>query len=329
MENTVKTSFETPTAPRARRYSLNGTTMGTRYTAVFYAAGEVDAAAIGASLFAAVDEVDRQMSNWKPDSDLCRLNAAPENIWIAIPDELAEVLEAAIQVGRASGGAFDIGVGELVDAWGFGPAGAPSVEARRAQEAQPPAMACARLELDRVDQRVRKLGPLRLDLSGIAKGYGVDRLAQCLERWHIFDYLVGIDGEMRARGSKPDGRSWTVAVEKPSFGVREVAGVMELVDSAIATSGDYRRWIDIGGKRYAHTMDPASRRPVENDLASVTVLAPTCMLADAWATALLVMGVRPGSGLARELGMDVLFVQRDEGRLRELWLEALVDVTRV
>lgn len=329
MENTVKTSFERAAAPGPRRHSLNGATMGTRYTAVFYAEGEIDGPAIGASLFAAVDEVDRQMSNWKPDSDICRLNAAPEHMWIAIPDELAEVLEAAIQVGRVSGGAFDIGLGELVDAWGFGPSQKQSTEAMRAQAGKPAVTGFARLELDRAGQRVRKRGPVRLDLSGIAKGYGVDRLAQCLERWNIVDYLVGIDGEMRARGNKPDGGAWSVAIEKPTYGVREVAGVMELVDSAMATSGDYRRWIDVGGKRYSHTMNPASRRPVENDLASVTVLAPTCMLADAWATALLVMGLRRGSSMAGALGMDALFVVRDEGQLREVWVEAAAGGTGV
>ncbi len=328
MENTVKTSFDVPTAPAPRRYSLNGSTMGTRYTAVFYAAGELNGPAIGASLFAAVDEVDRQMSSWKPDSDLCRLNAAPENSWITIPVGLVEVLEAGMLVGRASGGAFDIGLGELVDAWGFGPSGQASAEALRAQQAKPTVMGVERLELDRAGQRVRKLGPVRLELSGIAKGYGVDRLAQCLERWHITDYLVGIDGEMRARGSKPGGRCWSVAVEKPSYHVREVAGVMELVDSAMATSGDYRRWIDIGGKRYAHTMNPTTQRPVDNELASVTVLAPSCMLADAWATALLVLGFRQGSSLARDLGMDALFVLRDAGQLREVWVDAAVGATQ-
>lgn len=314
----MKTSFESPAPPVLQRHSLSGATMGTRYTAVFYAAAASDAAALGASLFATVDQVDRQMSSWNPASDLCRVNAAPEHTWIGIPDELAEVLETGLQVGLASKGAFDIGLGALVDAWGFGPA-------QRQVAALPPACSgapagAAGLELDRAGRRVRKRAPVCLDLSGIAKGYGVDRLAQCLDQWGIANYLVGIDGEMRARGCKPGGQAWTVAIENPTYGVREVAGTMELADTAIATSGDYRRWVDVGGRRYSHTMDSATQQPAASDLAAVTVLAPTCMLADAWATALLVLGSRAGARMSRELGMDALFMLRDGGTLREVWI---------
>lgn len=317
----MKTFFESPATPVLQRYSLNGATMGTRYTAVFYAAATIDATAIETYLFAAVDEIDRQMSSWNPASDLCRVNAAPENTWIGIPGELAEVLETGMQVGLASKGAFDIGLGALVEAWGFGPS-------RRTVAALPPTQSGAQagsntadLDIDREGQRIRKRKPVCLDLSGIAKGYGVDRLAQCLERWGITNYLVGIDGEMRARGCKPGGQAWTVAIEKPSYGVREAIGAIELVDTAIATSGDYRRWIDIGGKRFSHTMDSATQQPVESDLAGVTVLAPTCTLADAWATALLVLGLQMGSKLTRELGMDALFIWRDGENLREIWID--------
>ncbi len=237
---------------------------------------------------------------------------APEHAWVGVPDALAHVLEAGVQVGRESHGSFDMGVGHLVDAWGFGPAPrtpAPQGHYRAAGEA---------LEIDRARGRVRKRWPLALDLSGIAKGFGVDRLAHCLDGWGIEHYLVGIDGEMRARGAKPGGAAWAVAIERPSYGVREVAGVMELHDMAIATSGDYRHWRDVDGKRYAHTMDPARQRPVANRVAAVTVLAPTCMLADAWATALLVMGEHDGVALAKERGMDALFVLRDGDRLDEV-----------
>lgn len=309
-------------APALQRYSLNGATMGTRYTAVFYGPDTVDTAAIGASLFAAVHQVDRQMSTWDRASDLCRVNAAPAGSWIDIPDQLAEVLEAGIQLGLESHGAFDIGLGELVDAWGFGPP-APGLPLPSALAGGQYTPASEKLEIDRARGLVRKRGRLRLDLSGIAKGYGVDQLAHCLDRWGVTRYLVGIDGEMRARGAKPGGDPWTVAVEKPAYGVREVAGVMELRDTAIATSGDYRRWIEVAGQRYGHTMHPALQQPVLNRLAAVTVLAPTCMLADAWATALLVMGEDDGVNQARERGMDVLFVLRDGARLAEIATGAL------
>lgn len=314
----MKTYSEPAPSPALLRYGLNGATMGTRYTAVFYAPGGSDVAAIGASLFSAVDKVDRQMSTWNPASDLCRLNAAPENAWVAVPLELAYVLETGVRIGLQSKGAFDIGVGELVESWGFGPSQRTPTSQTAALHASGYRPASARLEVDRARQQVRKLAPIAIDLSGIAKGYGVDQLACCLDGWGIASYLVGIDGEMRARGAKPGGEAWAIAIEKPAYGLREVSGVMELDDTAIATSGDYRRWVDIGGKRYAHTMNPALQQPLSNTLAAVTVLASTCMLADAWATALLVLGEVEGPALARARGMDALFVLRDGDRLREV-----------
>ena len=315
-EGIVKTSSE----PALRRYSLNGETMGSRYTAVFYAGGQADLAAIGASLFAAVDRVDRQMSTWNVASDLCRLNAAPENTWIPVPRELAQVLAAGLQVSGESGGAFDMAVGQLVEDWGFGPsqcAPSPQIAARHGKTYCP---ATEALDVDLAALQVRKRAPLKLDLSGIAKGFGVDQLAHCLDGWSIASYLVGIDGEMRARSTRPDGQAWSVAIEKPTHGMREIGGVMELHDMAIATSGDYRRWVEIDGTRHAHTMHPALHQPVANRLAAVSVLAPSCMLADAWATAFMVLGEVDGVALARKRGMDVLFVLRHGALLEEILL---------
>lgn len=314
----MKTFSKAPDRPVLRRYSLNGRTMGTRYTAIFYGPDAIDTPAIGASLFAAVDEVDRQMSNWIPASDLCRLNAAPENTWIAVPAGLAQVLETGLEVGLQSNGAFDMGVGPLVGAWGFGPSARSLSPQRPAPDRQPFEQALATLDVDRTRLRVRKRAAVGLDLCGIAKGYGVDRLAHCLDNWNVSSYLVGIDGEMRARGAKPGGEAWAVAVEKPTFGKREVSGVMELQDAAIATSGDYRHWVELDGKRCAHTMDPRSGKPLSNRLASVTVLMPTGMLADAWATALLVSGEKDGVALAREKRIDALFMLREGTLLREV-----------
>ena len=318
----MKTFSDPVVGTRLQRYSLNGQTMGTRYTAVFYAPAGLNTTAVGASLFAAVDKVDRQMSTWNPASDLCRLNAALVNDWIAIPRELLHVVETGLQVTLQSNGAFDMGVGDLVQAWGFGPS--PRAPSSQPAEAQKKSTYCpataATLEVNRASHQVRTLAPLAIDLCGIAKGYGVDQLAQCLDEWNIDSYLVGIDGEMRARGVKPGASAWAVAIEKPVYGVREVSGVMELQEMAIATSGDYRHWVDLAGKRFAHTMNPGLRQPVSNRLAAVTVLAPTCILADAWATALLVLGEDAGVALAQERSMDALFVLRDGYQLQELWI---------
>ena len=303
----------------AQRYSLNGQTMGTRYSALFYAETGLDTDEIGLALARAVDRVDQQMSTWKPDSDLNRLNAAPEQQWLSVPQELASVLYAAVRVSQQSAGAFDIAVGDLVDAWGFGP-GTPSFTESPLETAPARTRLSARtaLVVDPQRNRVLKRAPLQLDLNGIAKGFGVDELARCLEGFGITRYLVGIDGEMRGRGVKPDAQPWVVAIEKPRRGVREVMGVMDLNDAAIATSGDYRHWVDVRGRSYAHTMNPLTGTPLCNPLAAVTVVAASCMLADAWATALMVLGEVEGPRLARERGMDALFVLRDGEQFKEI-----------
>lgn len=317
----MSTESSSPLGSALQRYSLNGETMGTRYTALFYAVPGLDEATLNRRLRAAVDAVDRQMSTWKPDSDLNRLNAAAVDAWFDVPAELLHVLDCALQISRQSGGAFDIGVGDLVDAWGFGAAGAaPDAAQITALRSRSRALATAALDIDATQGRVRKLSAIRLDLSGIAKGFGVDELARCLDSQGMDNYLVGIDGEMRAHGSKPGGEPWAVAVEKPLRGIRDVMGVMELTDMAIATSGDYRHFLEVGGVHVAHTMHPARGAPVRNQLAAVTVLAPDCMRADAWATALLVAGEMDGPRLAQAQGLQALFVVR-EG---EGWREVLV-----
>ncbi|NMG53822.1 FAD:protein FMN transferase [Aromatoleum aromaticum] len=302
-----------------QRYNFSGATMGTRYSAVFFAEAGRDESALAARLFAAVNKVDQQMSTWKPDSDLSRLNASPLQQWVEVPEELVAVLATSLGVSRQSHGAFDIGVGALVNAWGFGP-GTPQPDAHqisilKKQAYQP---ACNVVDIDDANNRVRKRAAITLDLSGIAKGFGVDEMARCLDSFGITSYLVGIDGEMRARGLKPDGRTWAIAVEKPVRGVREAMGVMELTDAAIATSGDYRHWVQIADTYYAHTMNPSLGSPSRTRVAAVTVVATTCMLADAWATALLVLGEDAGAQLAQERNMNVLFVLRDGEGFQEI-----------
>lgn len=306
-------------SPGLQRYSISGATMGTRYSAVFFADAGRDESVIAARVFAAVDQVDRQMSTWKPDSDLSRLNASPVQQWITVPDELIVVLATSLHISRLSHGAFDIGVGALVNAWGFGPgAQEPDVHQISALQKQAYQPACGVLDIEEANNRVRKRAAIKLDLSGIAKGFAVDQMARCLDGFGITSYLVGIDGEMRARGLKPDGRAWAIAVEKPVRGVREAMGAMELTDVAVATSGDYRHWVQVADRYYAHSMDPTLGSPSRNRVAAVTVVATTCMLADAWATALLVLGEDAGAQLAMERKMDALFVLHDGDGFREI-----------
>ncbi|MCC6735169.1 MAG: FAD:protein FMN transferase [Bauldia sp.] len=292
--------------------------MGTRYAAVFHAPQDIDIDAVRRDLQAAVDRVDGEMSTWKPASDLSRVNAAPPGKWIRVPANLFAVVEAALGIGEASGGAFEIGVGDAVEAFGFGASAASPDPARIAILPAAFAPAAERIELDHAGRRMRKRAPVRLDLSGIAKGFGVDELGRALDRHGVENYLVSIDGEVRARGGKPDGTAWAVGIERPDRSTRGAAGVVALVDGAIATSGDYRHAVSLAGRTLSHTIDPATARPVENRLASVTVIAQECMQADAWATALLVMGESHGPAFAIRHRMDALFLLRTPDGIDEL-----------
>lgn len=241
------------------RIALNGPTMGTRWSALLFADPGFDPGPVRSALQAAVDEVDGQMSTWKPDSDLMRLNAAPIGEWIAVPARLLEVLRLGLEIGRASGGAFDIGMGDAVMAWGFGPEAAAPDGIRTAMAAS---RRPAHDVLEINGEHVRKAAPIALDLNGIAKGSGVDRLAEILRNQGISDGLVGIDGEMRAMGLRPDGEAWTIAVEAPDAERRTPHSILALQDAAVATSGDYRHWVEVQGRRLSHTMDPRRGAPL-------------------------------------------------------------------
>jgi thiamine biosynthesis lipoprotein len=283
--------------------------MGTRWSALFFAPPEFDPGPVRTALQAAVDEVDAQMSTWRPDSDLMRLNSAPVDVWMAVPDRLIEVLRLGCEIGRISGGAFDIGMGDAVTAWGFGPDAAAPDRIRKA-------MTALRIPtheaLEIRKGLVRKSSPLALDLNGIAKGYGVDRLAETLLSCGIKAGLVGVDGEMRAHGLRPGGQPWTVAVEAPDPKRRAPHSILALEDAAVATSGDYRHWVEVQGRRLSHTMDPSRGAPILASPTSVTVVARTCAQADAWATAFMVLGAEAGADLARQRGLDALFLLRDD-----------------
>lgn len=291
------------------RHALNGPTMGTRWSALFHAPRGFDAGPVQAALQAAVDEIDAQMSTWKPDSDLMRLNAAPVGLPVPIPAHLMQVLGLALAVGQASDGAFDVTLGDAVQAWGYGPvpAAAPSIRRALDRSRIPP---WETLHLDALSGTVTKRSPVTIDLNGVAKGYGVDRLSEVLQSQGIDAALVGIDGEMRASGLRPDGDAWSIAIEAPDHHRRAPQALLALHDAAVATSGDYRRWVSVGDRILSHTMDPARGAPLAESPASVTVIAPSCAEADAFATALMVLGPDRGGALAERLGLSALFLLR-------------------
>ncbi|MDF1855841.1 FAD:protein FMN transferase [Pseudooceanicola sp.] len=305
------------------RHALNGPTMGTRWSALLFAPIGFDPVPVRAALQAAVDEVDAQMSTWKPDSDLMRLNAAPVGARVMVPDRMREVLRLGLEIGRASDGAFDVGMGDAVTAWGFGTESAET-KGIRAAMAAPRCPAHKALEIG--ERTVCKSAPIALDLNGIAKGYGVDRLAEALGAHGLTAGLVGIDGEMRALGLRPDGEAWTVAVEAPDPDRRRPHSILALQDAAVATSGDYRHWVEVQGRRLSHTMDPGRGAPLITSPASVTVVARTCAAADAWATALMVRGSLEGAVLARRNNLNALFIDREGDHLRETRVGPLFEI---
>lgn len=303
------------------RARLHGPTMATRWSVLCDIDPALEQTVLHRALAAAVEQVDQQMSPWKPDSDLSRLNRAAPEAWVALPPEMLTVLARALEVARQSGGAFDPTVGALVDAWGFGAArGAPDAAAIRAATQAMHRPTYQNLELEPANGRARKHAPLQVDLCGIAKGYAVDRMIDVLKQHGVAHALAALDGELRALGGQADGQPWAVALESPTPGQRSAHGVLELQDLAVATSGDYRHFVQVGADRLAHTMDARRATPVRNDVASVTVLTPDCMSADAWATALLVAGGDHGLALAQRLGLEVLFLVRRAGRLVDLGL---------
>lgn len=307
------------TSSELRRLTLHGPTMATRWSVSCEAAPDIDRPALQAGLAHATQQVDAQMSPWLPGSDLNRLNQAPLGTWVPLPPEILEVLVCALDICRLSQGAFDPAVGALVNAWGFGAMrDAPDAAAIRAAVGETSAARSPThelLELDRAAGRARKHAPLALDLCGIAKGYAVDRMVTVLQQQGVTQALVALDGELRATGSQASGQPWAVAVERPEEGRRSVHSVLELQDLAVATSGDYRHFLQVGETRLAHTMDARRAAPVRNDVASVTVLARQCMHADAWATALLVAGPGDGLALAQRMGLEALWLLRRAGGL--------------
>ncbi len=269
----------------------------------------------GAQAEAALEEaanalmlVDAQMSTYKPQSNLMRLNGAVIGEPIDVGAALVEVLALAETVRRESGGAFNVSIGRLIDAWGFG-AGNPdeTPDPERLEVLRPPVPAYEVVG----DDRAQRLADVQINLSAVAKGYGVDRAADVLAA-RCPNYMVDVGGEVRVRGRNPSGAPWRIGIETPSLVRRGVERVLSLDGQAVATSGDYRNYREVRGRRVSHTIDPRSAAPISHRLASVTVVHATCAQADAYATALNVLGEQEGMALAESLGLAAYFLIRAE-----------------
>jgi thiamine biosynthesis lipoprotein len=320
-------------------HALAGRTMGTTWSVRLVGPRTLKPEPITQAIQSELDEVVAQMSPWERGSDITRFNRATAGSWQALPPAFFEVLQYGLTVARDSAGAYDPTAGALVDAWGFGPQGRhdePGFE-----PPSPTAVAAARalsgwrrIELDAPTRRVRQPGGVRLDLSAIAKGYAVDRVARMLaQRFGFGDALIEVGGELRGSGIKPDGQPWWVALESaPQLRDGHVNADASLPQTrialhglSIATSGDYRRFFQRSGTHYPHTIDPRSGQPIAHGLALVTVLHERCMAADALSTALTVLGPVDGPAWAEARGIAALFVtRRPDGHLEERLSSAFV-----
>jgi thiamine biosynthesis lipoprotein len=304
---------------------LRGKTMGTTY--LVRCSDIADTTGLQAAIDAVLRDVNARMSTYDPQSELARFNRAGTIAPTPLSPPLLELLTLAHQVSAASDGAFDVTVGPLVNAFGFGKDGerSPPDEAELASLRQ--RVGYRLLTIDRTAGTVtRAVAELEIDLSAIAKGYGVDLVARALEARGIVDYMVEIGGEVRVRGHNAQGQPWRIGIEHPQLAGAldsQVERVLHLRAGALATSGDYRNYRDVGGKRITHLIDPRTAQPITHTLAAVTVVADTCALADAWATALMVLGPQQAEATARERGLAALLqIREPNGTWRVLTTQA-------
>ena len=295
-----------PGCEQERLVVISGPTMGTSYTVKLVGMG-LDKMKIGAEIDAELKRINSLMSTYDEHSELSQFNRSQGTDLFPTSPELLEVLRLSAEVHDHSDGAFDVTVGPLVNLWGFGPdPSRDSVPGDEEVEAARQRTGFGLLQIG--GNGLHKENDLYVDLSAIAKGYAVDHVALVLDAWSIRNYLVEIGGELRAKGKNDRGISWTIAVEKPGSLSRSVFRTIELRDMSMATSGDYRNYFEVEGERYSHTIDPRTGQPITNNVASVTVLAPSAAVADAYATAINVLGVEKGLSLARELDLAVLIL---------------------
>lgn len=299
--------------PRVEVLSLAGSTMGTQWQVQLVDDGKGELDGLATAVEALLQELDLEVfSTWNEESELSRLNRDTSEQALPASPALLQVLQTALRIHKDSDGAFDPSIGALVNLWGFGPE-------KITMSPTPDAIADARsrlgaseLQLDLVAGTVSKPARLQLDLSGIAKGYAVDRVAELLQSRGFSAYIVEIGGELRVQGRRPDDSNWTIAIEQPDTGQRAVQALFDTRGEAVALagSGDYRNYRIIDDVRQSHEIDPLRGIPVQHALAAVTVLAANAMEADAWATALMVLGPSDGMRVADRLGLSAYFIIR-------------------
>ena len=304
-----------PPEPAEAEYLFQGPTMGTVYRVKVVSADLTDKAKsrIDDAIRAQLDNVNAKMSTYEAESELSRFNRHRTTEPFPFSEDVLMVLAEARRISEITGGAFDTTVGPLVNAWGFGPStpDALPTEPQLAELRQ--SVGWERIEIDQSASSARKRHPAtQVDLSAIAKGYAVDRVSEALSTLGHTDHMVEVGGEVRTAGHNASGETWRIAVETPVAGSAGRQRIVPLRDAAMATSGDYRNFIERDGARYSHTIDPRTGRPVTHRLASASVIHDSCMTADAYATALMVMGEDEAFRFSSEHDLAVLLLIRED-----------------
>lgn len=296
---------------RAEVMEIIGLSMGTTYKVIAVDQnGSVEKAELEAAIAGALAVVNAAMSNWDDGSEISRINAGARGTSHKISAELSEVMAAAQAVNAASAGRFDTTIGPLIEAWGFGAPGGlakPSedvIEAALARSGHHNALSLSQTAL------TKAADDTQIYLAGIGKGYGADYVGRAIEALGISDYMVEIGGDLYAAGRNPDGLPWQIGIEAPRDGARALAGVVGLSGMGLATSGDYRNYFEVDGQRFSHLIDPATGHPVTHATTSATVIASNAMLADAWSTAMLILGREAGLDVAAASGIAVQFIEK-------------------
>lgn len=302
-----------PQTPKAHDNTFDGQIMGTFYQVRVVTDTPLSDPLLGDALLAVMEDTNQRMSNWIAESEISRFNAHQSPDPFPISEQTAAVIQTALMVSEKSNGALDPTIGPLIELWGFGKQGKtvfPSDEALQAIEGL---YGIDKLSLDGLNL-VKTAPELALNLSANAKGFAVDQVANHLDDAGYTNYMVNIGGEVRVRGNSSKGAPWRMAIEKPKYdGGQEIYKVYNLGNKALATSGDYRIFFEHEGKRYSHIIDPRNGRPVTHDIASASVIADTCDLADALATTLLVLPPDEGIALVESMpGVECLIMIRND-----------------
>ncbi len=311
--------------------TVSGATMGTYYSVTYRAEG--DCQIVQTAIDARLNEINAVMSTYQADSELSQFNDSLSLSERPVSAELSAVLQTARQVHEETGGAFDVTVGPLVNLWGFGPERVTDAPSPAALEAVAEQIGMDKLHL--TETGISKgVSGLYVDLSALAKGYAVDQIAAGMLARGCSDFMVDIGGEIRVAGRSSRGGPWRVGVEVPEAGhYGELQNVLQLTDASVATSGDYRNFRIVEGVRVDHVIDPRIAAPADNGVASATVVHERAMLADAYATAVMVLGEDAGLALADNLGFAVYVLisepsdsgnQGDEGGFRVRYNDSMM-----